>query len=256
LRTFAAALALAAAGAAGAADPTPPAPAEVAVSDVVLARAALAALDADPDTAGVTVVVSVVDRVAVVGGPVPTARQAKRVEEVVRAVPGVAGVRSTCFVAAGPDPLTRAAAGRTASILPPRPALFDLPGPLTGAVPAPVPLPVAAAAPKDKETTAFKPAGEPAGMLGAPVGPAGAARAGDPAVAPGVLTGAGDAVAAAVDRVRRAEQRFARLTAEVRGGTVAVGGSAPLASDAWDFAAKLRTIPGVTRVAVGPVDGK
>ncbi|MBA4063364.1 MAG: hypothetical protein C0501_06560 [Isosphaera sp.] len=256
LRAAAAALALGAAGAAGAADPAAAPPAEVRVSDVVLARAALAALDADPDLAGVTVVVSVVDRVAVVGGPVATARQARRAEEVVRAVPGVAGVRNACFVTPGPDPLLRAVAGQLTTVLPPRPVMFDLPGPLTGALPTPLPAPMAVD-PGAKTTVALRPAGEP-GVLGAPVGPGGPRRPGDPApaVAPGVLTAAGDGVPAAVAEVRRADPRFARLTAEFRDGTVVVGGSAPAAADAWDFAAKLRTIPGVTRVAVGVVNGK
>src|SRR5262245_32998796 len=125
-------------GIANAADPVPvsggvtaPAsPASPATGDVVLARSALAALDADPDLKGVNLVVSVVDRVAVIGGPVATAKQAKRAEEIVRGVPGIADVRNTCFVSAGPDPLLRSIAERVSS-LPPRPMMYELPGVLT-----------------------------------------------------------------------------------------------------------------------------
>ena len=50
--------------------------------------------------------------------------------------------------------------------------------------------------------------------------------------------------------------RFAKLTVEVRQDVLVIGGSAPKVSDAWDFAEKLGKIPGVPRVAVGPVAGK
>ena len=105
--------------------------------------------------------------------------------------------------------------------------------------------------------------------LGAPVGGAGktntpaTAPPTPPATAPGVLTATTPPapvrvtdVLAAADEARKAEARFAKLTVEMRDGVLVIGGSAPQPSDAWDFAAKLRTIPGVTRVAVGNVNGK
>jgi hypothetical protein len=273
--TVAAGVAAAAVGIATAADPAPAtgkaaAPASPAVADVVLARSALAALDADADLKGVHLVVSVVDRGAVIGGPVSNARQSRRAEEVVRAVPGIADVRNNCFVALGPDPLLRSLADRMGSTLPPRPTLYTLPGVLTNHLTPAAPLPESA--PVDPATFAAadppvpvvvrKPAGEP-GVLGAPVGPAASGSAIPtpallPAV-PGVLTGApgnASAVLAAVHEVRKTEARFARLTVEVRDGTLVVGGAAPLAADAWDFAQKLRSVRGVSRVAVGAVAGK
>ncbi len=58
------------------------------------------------------------------------------------------------------------------------------------------------------------------------------------------------------NEMRRTEARFTNLTVELQGGILMVGGSAPRASDAWDFAQKLRQLPGVSRVAVGAVAGK
>ena len=78
-----------------------------------------------------------------------------------------------------------------------------------------------------------------------------------PATPQGTLTGGtAGGVLTAVAEVRKTESRFAGLNAEVRDGVVVVSGTAPLAADGWDFAQKLRQLPGVTRVAVGSVIGK
>ena len=61
----------------------------------------------------VNVIVSVVDRGAVVGGPVTSEDIKKRVESVIRDVPGVESVKNVCFVQSDPDPLV-ARDGRTA----------------------------------------------------------------------------------------------------------------------------------------------
>jgi hypothetical protein len=69
----------------------------------------------------------------------------------------------------------------------------------------------------------------------------------------GVLTGR-PAFADAVEAARRAEPRFAGLRAEFReGATVVVTGTAARPGDAWDLADRIRSVPGVARVAVGPV---
>src|SRR5262245_40245728 len=92
-------------GFAPAAEPTPPVSAVPGFSDVVLARSVLSALDSEPELRGINLVVSVVDRVAVIGGAVPNAAVSKRAEQLVRKIEGVQDVRNTCFVAATPDPL-------------------------------------------------------------------------------------------------------------------------------------------------------
>ncbi len=245
------------------------APGSAKLSDVALARSALTALDTVAELKGVNLVVSVVDGVAVIGGPVPSAAVAKRAEQVVRQVDGVKDVRNTCFVSNGPDPLLKAIAEKGGSSLPPRPVMKELPGVLSNQLPAPVsPFPpntTIAASDANSTVVARKPAlSAPGavGVLGAPVGPAGSnafvpvVTPAQPTTAPGTLTGSNAGVLVAVGDVRKSQARFANLTAELSGGVVRVGGSAPLASDACDFAQKLRTIPGVSRVAIGAVAGK
>ncbi len=233
------------------------------LSDVMLARTALTAIDADPDLRGVNVVVSIVDRVAVIGGPVSGQRQSKRVEEIIRSIPGIADVRNTCFVSAGPDPLLNTVAEKLVSSLPPRPMLFDLPGVITGTVGPSSPTSgngssttMVATTDPAKPVVALKPSAE-ASVLGGPVSPAPPApvSVGSSPV-PGTLTANRNDVIAMTDAVRKTEARFARLTVEIRDGVLVIAGAAPLAADAWDYAEKLRAIPGVTRVAVGAVAGK
>src|SRR5205823_8814002 len=131
---------------------------------------------------GVNLVVSVVDRVAVIGGPVPSPAAAKRAEQVVRKLEGISDVRNNCFVATSPDPLLKAVADRVGSSLPPRPVMAELPGVLTNQLtpPAPVsPFPPAAppgavadgsAAGRPPTVVALRPPLS-GGVLGAPVGP-------------------------------------------------------------------------------------
>lgn len=217
-------------------------------ADMDLARTALAALDADPTLRDFNLVVSVVDRVAVVGGPVGSDAMKKRAEQLVAGVPGVRGVRNGCFVTATPEPLLFAA-DRPA----PRPALPPVALPRkTGVAEAPAPEPdrVALAEPAERSVVARRPANPADAILLPPV----ASGVGGPAFAPyptpTVLTGR-PALAEAVEAVRRADPRFAGLRAELRGGEVVVTGTAARADDAWELADRLRAVPGVTRVAVG-----
>ncbi|MCE9560668.1 MAG: BON domain-containing protein [Planctomycetes bacterium] len=235
----------------------------VVISDVVLARTALTALDADPDLRGVNVVVSIVDRVAVIGGPVSGQRQSKRVEEIVRSIPGIVEVRNTCFVSAGPDPLLNTVADKMVSSLPPRPAMYDLPGVLTGTVGPSAPnagtgasSSLMASADPASTVVVRKPTAE-SGVLGGPVSPATPSPivVGSSPV-PGTLTANRADVLAMADNVRKTDARFTRLTVEIRAGMLVISGSAPLAADAWDYAEKLRGVPGVSRVVVGTVSGK
>jgi hypothetical protein len=266
-------------GSARAAEPLPPAaPLDTVVAarlpsphpDVVLSRTVLTALDAEPDLRGVNLLVSVVDRVAVISGAVGNARQSLRAEQIVRGVPGITDVRNTCFVSVGPDPLLKAVADRVGSNLPPRPVMPQLPGVLTNTPqpvsPFPGPSPggelVPALAPGEV-VVARRPPATGEGFLGAPV--AGASGRGNVATEspptppkPAVhLTGARAAeLLAAVREVKASEARFAHLMVEQRDGVLLIGGRAPLAADAWDLAQKLRSLPGANRVVVGVVVGK
>lgn len=253
-----------------AADSPPSHSAAPGISDVVLARAALAALDAEAELKGVNLVVSVVDGVAVIGGPVPSTAISRRAERIVRGVEGLKEVRNTCFVSTGPDPLLKAVAVKAGSSLPPRPVMGELPGVLTNQLPPPVsPFPpntIASAVELDSTVVVRKPpfsTGSTANILGAPVGPGGPVGTASPAsptlptTTPGTLTSAPPGgLLKAASEMRKTEARFTNLSVELQGGVLMVGGSAPRASDAWDFAQKLRQLPGVSRVAIGAVAGK
>lgn len=266
---LAAPLGVAGLSAAPAADPAP------GISDVVLARSALAALDADAQLRDVTLVVSVVDGVAVVGGAVPSAEHGKRAEWLVRRVHGIADVRNRCFVEQGVDPLIRAMATRLPAA-PRLPLATELPGvvpsPKTGLVEE-VTLPpesnLLAVGPGERAVVARKPTAPGENVLLPPVGlpgtvppvvaplvppalPPGMLTSVPPVVVPATVPGTADVLRAA-DAARKADRRFAGLTVELRSGTLVIGGTAAKASDAWDFAQELRRIPGVSRVAVGNV---
>jgi hypothetical protein len=239
-----------------------PAPGQLPMSDVVLARAALAALDAEPELKSVNLIVSVVDRVAVIGGPVESPRVSQRAEEIVRGVSGITEVRNSFFVALGPDPLLRTVAGNLGSSLPPRPTMYHLPGVLTNHITPSTPAADAAdeqpgmavAVANVRDTVVVrKPAGEP-GILGAPVPSLGATGGSSAPVTPhgstGVLTGNASRVLLAANDLKKSDPRFANLTLQLRDGTLVIGGNAPRTSDAWDFAEKARSISGVSRIAV------
>jgi hypothetical protein len=141
--------------------------------------------------------------------------------------------------------------------------MYELPGVLTNHLTPPTqpepatPNPGSAVAMADPPPiVARKPATEP-GVLGAPVGPAGSGIVSPapavPHTTPAVLTGNASGVLQAANELKKAEPRFARLTLELRDSTLVVGGSAPLASDAWDLAKKLQTVPGVKQIAVAAV---
>jgi hypothetical protein len=246
-------------------------------SDVVLARAALKALDDDPQLKDVNLVISVVDRVAVVGGPVATTDVARRAERVLRErVPGLVDVKSRCFEQSAADPLLRAVADNLkkppAEWQPPRPG--ELPGlvphPVTGLAYTPPPrveslLPAGAG--ENSVTSLKPPTGPPAGggvlldpvrpdrLPVSPVRPDTTSMANAP---PAVLTTGsgrpGDLLLAAASVRRENPEKFGGLTAELKAGTLVIGGTARQAAHAWEYADALRRVPGMVRVAIGAVD--
>jgi hypothetical protein len=232
------------------------------IQDVVLARAALAALDQTEELRGIHLVVSVVDGLAVIGGPVPSLQHAQRAEQVVRAVAGIRDVRNTCFVSEGPDPLLRAVTDKNWQEQ--RPSKADIPGVWDHAPPPVSPFPLHGLARTDsqraKTVIARRPAEAlPSGteVLGAPVSPAGQPNYPTrdvPATAPGTLTAhTPDTVVMMVRRMQQSESRFAQLRVDWQEQTLWISGSAQRPEDAWDLAARLRQIPGVQRVVVGTI---
>lgn len=231
-------------------------------SDVLLARSALAALDADPQLRDVNLVVSVVDGVAVIGGPVPTADTGKRAAWVVQRVLGIAEVKNRCFVQTGPDPLIRAVQERVGTS---RPLFPDLP-PIVGSARAnngALPPPAAGldppAPPVEERRVSLSPAVPPVDSVLLPpvaaVAPPALPPPSRPAAPTTVVAARPPAdVLTAAGTVRNTSKKFAALTVELRDGTLVIGGSAARAADAWEFAQALRRVPGVVRVAVGQVE--
>ena len=233
-----------------------------AISDVVLARSALAALDADQVLRDVNLLVSVVDRVAVVGGPVAAADHGKRAESIVRRVPGIVDVKNRCFVQESPDPLLRAMSVRDPATA--RRVQADLPGvvasPKTGVVEEFTPTlgenNLAVVEPAEKSVVARRPMNPGDSVLLPPVGSRSTPAGSTVPPAPAVLTAASSNALAAAEAARKADRRFTGLTVSFANGTVVIAGTAARVSDAWDLAQELRRIPGVPRVALGAVEVK
>lgn len=249
---------------------TAPVQAAVTISDVTLARTVLVAMDADPLLKDVNIIVSVVDRGAVIGGPVSSEEIKKRAEEIVRSVRGIESVKNTCFVQADPDPLLRAMIERLRPGVRPTdvtalPGVAIAPTAPEGYLP-PVPQQPAsdllASANNSNTRVAQSPSLPGINILGAPVSPYSPSATAkvpvpSPTPTPGSLTSSSTTVAkpadiqAAATAIRKNDARFARLAVELKpdGGLYVTGWSAK-AKDAWDFATELRKIPGVPHVGV------
>ncbi len=257
--------ALFAAPALSAGPPAPPA----ADPDPALEVKAKAALAADKELAGLTLMVSVVDRIAVVGGPVPDAALAARVETAVRKVPGLADVRVSCWVPVADDPTFRKLVGEKlkAGAAEPVPPLAITPRPAPEPTPPTLPLALAPRPAEDPPPTGTvtvqRIAAPPAlsGLLLDPVAPGGvlpmpapaAAYPAIPAPAVPAVPAVGPASVPAVLAALRKDPRFAGLTVELKAGVAVIGGRAPHADAAWEFADAVRKLPGVDRVIVGDV---
>ena len=245
------------------------------LNDVALARSALAVVDSDPQLRDVNLVVSVVDRVAVIGGPVPSDEVGRRAESLVRRVPGIAAVKNHCFVQVGPGSLIRAVAQPLPSR---RPFLADLPGVLPGAKwtawetesNAAPPDQVALAHPGEKAVVVRRPSNPADDVLLGPVRsnpgvggfspppfspvPPAMLTSGAPAPAPVVVPTRPRDPRAAAAMIREADPRFGGLRIEIVNGMLVISGTVKRSSDAWDLARQLRDVPGITRVVIGSVE--
>ncbi len=232
----------------------PPRPA-----DAELTRRVQTVLAADSVLKDRALVVSVVDGVAVVGGPVASQEESARVERLLRVVPDLADVKVSAWVPTIEDPLKKRIADRLNGAAVPNRLVSTDPKPAARVTvrayepPAPAvalladPLPKTSAEPK-RSDAAYSPL--PAPVPAAPEGPPQYQTIPPPAVP----VAPGQDVEAALDAVRRGEGRVARRTTGVKAGVVTVGGAAGDAADAWDFVAQVRKVPGVDRVVLARID--
>lgn len=240
------------------------------VSDVELALKVRNALAAEPDLAGLNLLISVRDRVALVGGPVPASAVPARIETVLKALPGLDGAKVSCWVATADDPLQKLVADRMKAppagpLVPPLALPVQVP-PSNWPSPLDTPPPVAVVATEDRRPTGivtvqrFAPpaggflldpiarGGEPLPMLPMPA----AVVAAYPTIpSPSVPTTPSDDPFAAA---KASNARFAGLSATPSKGTVVIAGRVSRDADVWAFADAVRKLPGVTRVIIGRVD--
>jgi hypothetical protein len=234
-----------------------PPPAAARPGDAELTRRVQQALAADPTLKQRSLVVSVVDGVAVVGGPVASAEESTRVDRLVRAVPDLADAKLSTWVPTIEDPVKKRIAEqlRGDAVRPPagesRPVArvtvqrYEPPVPRVPLLADP--LPAAAKVEPNRSDAAYSPL--PAPLPAAPDGPPQYPTIPSPAVP---VAPAQD-VDAALAALRKEDARFADLTIQHRAGTVTVGGSAD-PDAAWDFIARVRKIPGVDKVLLGRMD--
>jgi hypothetical protein len=196
--------------------------------DAALNRAAYAALLKADDLADLNIGVRVFkDGTALLWGSARPA-DAARAEGVLRSVPGIARVVNTCDPVPATDPVVEKARAAFPTPAPAKPDAPKLPE-----LPVIVPPPAAPGAPVSRPTTAEKRAEEPAAVLL------------DPVAAGGPVDYAG------IDRVRRSDPRFARLTFDLRDGRVVIAGTSTDPKAAWDLARQIAPLVGSRDVVIG-----
>ena len=217
-------------------------PAAAQPPDVALEQRLARALAADPRLGRLTV--SVLDRVAVVGGPVPDPAARQAADAIVRSVDGLAAARLNVWVPLAADPFVERVKSRLEPAPPPvvravSPPPSDLP---------PLALPTWPALPPPRPTApdpvVVERQADRRGWLSPPmVGGGGTIPPADVPVMP----------PARFARLTAADPRFRRLTVRVdAAGTAVIGGDGDPAAG-WELAAVLRHQPGVTRVIVGDI---
>lgn len=229
------------------------------VSDLELTRRVQTVLTTDSVLKSRSLIVSVVDGVAVVGGPVASDDESARIVQVLKVVPDLVDVKVSAWVPAIDDPLKRKIADRLNGIesppptrrltsIEPRPAarvtVQRHEPPLPGVAFLGDPFPKATA-PRTKLDAAYSPL--PAPVPAAPDGPPQYPTIPPPAVP----VKPSQDVASAIEAVRTSEARYAGLTVDVTAGAVTVAGAVTHADIAWEFVAAVRKVPGVDRVVMG-----
>ena len=212
--------------------------------DPILNRVAYSALQRDADLSDLNIGVRVLKGGTAVLWGSANKIDAAKAEALLKTVAGITSVVNTCDAAGAPDPLVaRVEEGLKKIVLP-----SDLPDKPKAETAKKDPLaiagPLSPSAPVSRHTTMVeKPRGDdlnrrlPTTHLGDPV----AGSNGTPVDY------------AAIERARRADARFARLTFDLRDGRVVIGGSATDPAIAWELAKKVAPLVGDRDVVVGRI---
>jgi len=209
---------------------------DAALRDCVLAARARQALVQDSALAPLNLGVSVRTGVATIWGQVPSAGLGRRAEDKIRKVAGIREVHSELRIGRGDDP--------TAEFMRSAIAASQRPAPESFLAPSPPAAPAYLTRRWVEDTAPPPPGGGPGILLLAPI--VGSASA--PLASPRT-----DDLAEMVERMRQADPRFGRLSAQVQGGLVRLSGTVSRDGDAMDLAQVLSRIPGVERVVIGDV---
>jgi hypothetical protein len=157
--------------------------------------------------------VTVHDGVAILSGPVPSTALANQAASKLKRVPGVREVRNETFVPAADEPM---------ALSMPHTVTSSRPSVSVGPAVNPPPPAVVPASPPQQSVVALSPR---------------------TAVPVKRMT-----IADQVEAIRLADRRFQYVTIEVRETAVLLRGRVTRSADAWEFAATVRAIPGVTGV--------
>ena len=229
----------------------PPAPAS-GPEDPQLNRIAYSALQRNPELADLNIGVRVLRGGTAVLWGTATKAEAAKAEAVLKILPGITAVTNTCDAAGASDPLVaRVEAAAKAPAPPveptkPEPARTEVvrsePPAKPAAEPPPTPAPAGAAVSRhtttvEKPRVALSTNQEPATRLLEPI-----------AASPPVDY-------ASVERIRRGDSRYSRLTFDLRDGRVVIGGAAADPAIAWEMARKIAPLVGDRDVVVGRVKG-
>lgn len=214
--------------------------------DFVLTSAARRAIQKDEQLASLNLGISVNNKVATIWGTIPSAETARRVEEALKKISGIAAVMNECRIVPN-DPVPEAVADAV------KKARNQADDPATSAKHSPVPPPAAmtsrVVAKPNADELAPKPKGDVNEVApGAPLLPTPPATV---LLAPIPVEEASDLED--WEAVRRSDLRFKDLTLSVKDGVVRINGVVAKTKDAWDLAGKLNKLPDVKQVIVGNV---
>jgi hypothetical protein len=162
--------------------------------------------------------VSVRDGVAILSGPVPSSAVGNQAVAKLRTVPGVRDVKNETYVPPADEPLAQSMPHPVTTRRPSvsvAPAVTPLdPGP-------PSPAAVAVAPPRETTISLAPPTAVPVKRM---------------------------SIADQAEALRLADRRFQNVRVEVRDNVIILRGTVTRSADAWEFAATLRQIAGVTNV--------